>query len=150
VNKNRDKLLGQTALVLPALCAMAIALSSCGRSPSYFGVLKHDKEYYAAIAESCSNLLSQTNEISKLQVIKGDDKSLPAPLLDLHATEIKVANRIQVGTNYDSGVSIIFGKGRPDFVIAWYQNDYGNGHRPWELAVNGDGPHTVVYSADNP
>jgi hypothetical protein len=81
--------------------------------------------------------------------MRGNDPSLPKSLLDLHATTIKVANRIQVGTNYASGVSIIFGEGRPDFVVAWYQNDYGNGNRPWELAVNGDGPHTIVFSATN-
>jgi hypothetical protein len=112
--------------------------------------LKHDKEYYTEIAKSCRKLLSETNYNSEVRVIRGDDKSLPKPLLDLHATTIKVANRIHVGTNYTSGVSIIFGVGRPDFVVAWYQNDYGDGRRPWELAVNGDGPHTVVYSTASP
>lgn len=145
---NNPKLFRQAVPTLAAFCVIVMALCSCSRSPSYFGFLKHDKEYYAEIAESCRNLLSQTNYFSKAIDVRGDDPSLPKPILDLHATTIRIANRILFSTNYTSGISISFGEGRPDFTIAWYQNDYGNGNCPWELAVNGDGPHTVVFSTN--
>jgi hypothetical protein len=150
MKNNNQSSLRQTTLLALALFGTTILLWSCDRPPSYFGFLKHDKEYYGEIAKACDDLLLQTNHVSGEQTIRGDDKSLPAALLGLHATTIKVANHLQMGTNYLSYVSIIFGEGRPDFVISWAQNDYGNGNRPWELAVNGDGPHTVVFSTNSP
>ncbi|MGA2247509.1 MAG: hypothetical protein ABSH48_21195 [Verrucomicrobiota bacterium] len=139
----------KTTLFALALCTTTILLVSCGKSPSwYLGFTGQSQAYYAAIAQACGSLLSPTNHISGEQIFSGDDKSLPTALLNLHATTIKVANRLLMGTNYVSGVTIIFGEGRPDFTAAWYQNDYGNGNCPWELAVNGDGPHTVVFSTN--
>jgi hypothetical protein len=141
----------QTTLLVFALCATPILLLSCGRSPpGYLGFMGQSKAYYAAIAQACNGLLSPTNHISGEQIMKGDDKSLPTALLNLRATTIKVANKFLMDTNYLSGVTIIFGEGRPDFVVTWEQNDYGNGNRPWELSVNGDGPHIVVFSTNSP
>jgi hypothetical protein len=137
---------------LLALCVITIPLLFYGGPQTYFGMLHHDKGYYARIAESCRNLLSQTNYLSKEYTINGDDPSLPTALLKLHATTIRVANHVKMG-NPEIGtndyVSIIFGEGRPYYTISWCQNVYGDGHRPWELTVNGDGPYTIVWSSDD-
>ena len=140
------------AIVLFLLCGTMIALFKIIAWPSgYFGFLKHNKQYYGEIAKACASLLSNTNCASSEWTIKGNDASLPTALRRLHATTIQAANHVRIGTNYLSGVSIIFGEGRPNFTVSWEQNDYGNGYRPWELTVNGDGgPYTVVYSTASP
>jgi hypothetical protein len=137
---------GPLSLVLGAI---QLLLLSCGKSPSgYLGFTGQSQGYYAAIAQACNGLLSPTNHILGAQVFNGADKSLPTALLNLHATTIKVANLLPMGTNYVSDVTIIFGEGRPDYVVTWAQNDYGKGNRPWELSVNGDGPSELMFSTN--
>ncbi len=141
----------QITLLTLALCAAPILLLSCGKSLSgYVDFTEQSQAYYVAIAQACNGLLLPTNHISGERVIKGNDKSLPKVLLDLHATTIKIANHLLIETNDVSRVTIIFGEGRPEYVVYWGQRDYGSGNRPWELSVTGDGPSTVVFSTNGP
>jgi len=140
----------QISLMLPALGMVTMLFLACGKSPSRsLSFKEHDQEYYVNVAQACITLLSQTNRIPGEQIVKGDDKSLPPALLDVHATKIKIVNNFLVGTNYLSGVTMIFGDERPDFVVSWEQNDYGDGHHPWELSINDDVSHTIVFSTNN-
>jgi len=151
MKKNNHSSLSRAVLLILAFCATPVLLLSCGKLLSgYVNFTQQSQAYYASIALACSGLLSQTNQTSGERVIKGDDKSLPKVLLDLHATKIKVAKHLLIETNDMSGVTIIFGEGRPEHVVGWWQRDYGNGNRPWELSVNGDGPSTVVFSTKVP
>ena len=148
--KNQSSSFLQRIPLLLAACSMTMILWACDRLQSGFlAFQKHDQKYFSEIAKACNELLSQTNSISSEETIQGNDVSLPAPLFNLHATTVKVARHIQVETNFESGVSIIFGEGRPDYTISWHQNDYGNGYKPWELSANGDGVYNVVFSTTN-
>lgn len=115
----------------------------------YHNFAKHDKKYYSEIAKGCDILLSFTNSTSDWWVLNGDDKSLPTALLDLNSTKINVAKHQPMGTNSLTAVIIVFGKGRPDFAVSWQQNHYENGYLPWELSVNADDEHTVVFATTN-
>lgn len=136
-------------LKLFALFASASFFVSCTKSPSYFGMLNRDKQYYFKLAKSCNQLLLKTNYISNTITIKGDDQSLPKPLKNLHATKIVVKRHFMVGTDDVSEVSIIFGEGRPDYIVSWGHTDYGNGYRPWQLAVAGEEVGKIVFSTTN-
>jgi hypothetical protein len=132
-----------------ALFASASIVVSCNKSPSYFGMLNRDKMYYFRIAESCNELLVKTNYVSSPETIRGDDPSLPKPLKELHATKIEVKRHFMVGTDDVSEVLIIFGEGRPDYIVSWGHTDYGNGYRPWQLAVAGEEVGKIVFSTTN-
>lgn len=148
--KNQSSGFNQRMPMMLAACSLTMMLWSCDRFQSgYVGFQKHDKKYFVEVAKACNDLLSQTNPVSGKETIRGDAKSLPTPLLDLHATTITVTRHLQVGTNYASGVTVIFGEGRPDYTITWHQNNYGNGCEPWELSANGDGVYNVVFSTTN-
>jgi hypothetical protein len=126
-------------------------ITSCHRSPDCLEFTNRDKNTCAEIAGACDSLLSEiTNGTTNKWIIKGDDKLLPPVLRDLNSTEVTVFSGLRMGTNYASGVTISVGKTRMGLGISWQQNDYGNGHAPWELSADSDGEHDVPYSVDNP
>jgi hypothetical protein len=141
-------------MVLCIAFAMVLFAASCTKWRSgYLNFTNHDKGYYSRIAAGCDMLLSRTNRTSDWWILNGDDGSLPVALRNLNSTIIKVAKLQPMGkpmeTNSFSAVIIVFGEGRPDFVVSWEQNDYGNGHRPWELSAVADGESAVVFTTTN-
>lgn len=135
--------------MLFALFAAAFNLASCHKSPSYCAMLNRDSGYYFRLAETCNELLLKTNHISNPEIIRGDDPSLPKSLKALHAVEIDIIRHFMIKTNDFSQVAIIFGEGRPDYIVFWKRADYGNGYRPWQLAVGGNGEGKIVFSTTN-
>jgi len=124
--------------------------ASCTKWRSgYLDFTNQSGKYYGGIAAGCETLLSRTNSTADWWILNGNDKSLPTGLLDLSSTTIKVAKHQPMGTNSLTAVIIVFGEGRPNLVVSWQQNDYGNGHRPWELSADADGEHTVVFATTN-
>lgn len=149
--KNKNIALRRYAaqVVIP-ICAIVLLLWSCGKSTTdRDDIMRRDKAYYAALAQACSGLLSQTNQVGSVQSLTGDDKSLPKILLELHATTIKIDKDRLVGTNNSPYVGIIFGEGRNAYVVAWQQSDYDEGDRPWGLSIEGDFATTVLFTTTN-
>lgn len=137
------------ALVMVAVLITTLLVGGCTKErPSYSSLLKKNAAYYAAIAEACNVLLSETNHANDIISLRGDDKSLPKALWELHATRIEVVNhvRVQTQTNEISYVTVFFGEGRPDFVIGWSMDDSRKGNCLWKLAITKRGPATVVFS----
>jgi len=143
-------------LALLVLGVAVIVWRSCS-SPSYLNFISRDKKYYAELAQACKGLLFQASQPPKTWALqekgdfeKGDsewdiqrnDKSLPSIIQKLHPTEVRVGIRKRWG-NF---VVVMIGISRPGYGVRWSQNDYGEGKRPWELTVNGDGLGSVVYS----
>jgi hypothetical protein len=148
--KNKDFAFWRyVAKVVIPICAIVLWLSSCVEWPNREDFSNRGKAYYAALAQACSGLLSQTNQIGGVQSLAGDDKSLPKILLELHATTIEVHRDYLVGTNNNPHVTIIFGEGRAGYGVIWEQNDYGKGYRPWELSIAGDFEPAVLFSTTN-
>lgn len=143
-------ILWAVAIVLFLFIAAAIAMFLYLESRASSRMLRHDQTYYLKIAESCQDLVLRT-KISKESTIKGDDASLPAPLLKLRATKVRVYRQVPLigSTNDLTEVDIIFGESRPDYIVCWKHTDYGNGHRPWKLVVETEGWGKTVYSTDD-
>jgi hypothetical protein len=130
---------------LLALLALASILASCDESPSYFGMLHRSKRYYLTLAEACNAMLPKTNNIQSIQSFNGNDPSLPKLVRELHANRVRIEN----DTNDFNRVGIIFGQGRPYYIIWWGRSDYGIGARPWQLSVAGEEVGKVVFSTTN-
>jgi len=102
--------------------------------------------YYKKIAEACNTILAQSNYLGKQVILRGNDHSLPDAIFQLKSTTIRVYDNFKIGDNYLNGVTIVYGGARPKLVIAWQQNDYGNGNKPWELTAVVEGHNNILYS----
>jgi hypothetical protein len=127
---------------------MAILACSCEKSPSYFVIAHQSQGYYRELADSCDKLLLRTKPSPDFIVLKGDDATLPAALLKLHAAKVVIAKHAVVGTNYLTHVEIVFGATRPEYVIWWAHTDYGGGIRPWQLTISGGGSGKLLFSTN--
>jgi hypothetical protein len=131
---------------------MALFLVSCNKPPGYHEIQWHGQRYYLELAKSCNSLLLDTNHISKSWTIRGDDPSLPKPLLNLHAKKLVITKDAPIligSTNHVTNVEIFFGKFRPEYVIWWGPTDYGNGYHPWELTAAREVGSKTLFSTTN-
>ena len=129
------------------MCCVASILAACSKPQDYRTFMSQTPAYYRTIANACDGLLSQCRSNQAPSVFKGNDRSLPECLLDLHSTKIEVHSLRLDGTNaIPPYVWIMVGVSRPGYGITWEKNDYGEGKVQWELSANADGRRTILYS----
>jgi hypothetical protein len=115
------------------------------RPVSYSDFISRDQRDFAVVAGACEKLLRATPRDATLtRVLSGDDKSLPAILKELRATQIEVASGFREGTNAVSRVRMTLGKAKDQFTVAWENSAQDNSL--WELAVTGAEGRIVVLS----
>jgi len=131
-----------------ALIALVVlvVMAAYRLSPTYYGFMMHSQQYYAEIATACDHLIettpySTTNTVGRwppgVTVLRGDAKSLPPAIRQLHA------DKVLVGTNR---VAIAIGVSRLGYGIVWERSPYDNTGKRWDLATAAEGLRRVVYS----
>ena len=115
------------------------------KSVGYSDFISRDQSELAIVADACEKLLRATpRDATRPRVMSGNDKSLPAILRELRATQIEVASGFREGTNTVSRVRMTMGKAKDQFTVAWENSAQDDSL--WDLAVTGAEGRIAVLS----
>jgi hypothetical protein len=122
-------------LILVGFVVLAF-VSIAQRQWGHSRFLSRDQSYYAQVAQACDSLRkAQTIAPDGFVTMTGSEESISKIIRDLNPGKIIITQK---------GVTILVGRGRPDFGITWKQDD-SFGTNQWTLSTAVEGDSKVVY-----
>lgn len=139
----------QNILIVAIFVSVFVVVLVMNEKPvGYSDFISRDQSELAIVADACEKLLRATpRDATGTRVMSGNDKSLPAILKELRATQIEVASGFREGTNTASRVRMTIGQAKEQFIVAWENSAQDDSL--WDLAVTGAEGRIVVLSWGN-
>jgi hypothetical protein len=134
---------GQLVLLMTILALLGLVLLVQGKlraSSVYARFLSHEPAYYAELAQACDSILRTHQGITnRFLHLTGSEASLPGPVRQLGATEVRVyPNRVWIG----------FDARKDSFALLWEASPEGS--TSWALMTDLDGLLKPVYVVQKP
>jgi hypothetical protein len=139
----------QNILIVAIFVSVFVVVLVMNEKPvGYSDFINRDQSELAIVADACEKLLRATpRDATETRLMSGNDKSLPAILRELRATQIEVASGFREGTNTVSRVRMTMGKAKDQFTVAWENSAQDDSL--WDLAVTGTEGRIAVLSLRN-
>ncbi len=136
----RSRVVGILAMAVLLGLAVFLLLKQFRPKSPYVSFTSHAPSYYAELAHACDSALGAYQPVTnRFLQLSGSAHSLPAPILHLHASEVRI---------YPSRVWIGFDAGRNSFAILWEPEP--EHPKSWRLMTDFDGLLRTVYVQQKP